>query len=496
MILSKQTIGEFAHADIELPAQTNFNLPEKVLQFGTGVLLRGLPDYFIDKANKKGIFNGRIVVVKSTNKGDTADFEKQDGLYTICVRGLIDGKDVKENIINSAISRVLSASDHWSEVLALAKLPSLQIIVSNTTEVGIVLVNESIIHADPPVSYPAKLLAVLYSRYQSLKGDNAAIVVIATELIPNNGKKLKSIVEELVIYNDLEHEFSLWLSDYVIFCDSLVDRIIPGKPDHPFLAELSKDLGYDDELLIMAEPYCLWAIEGEERAALIIDLEKADSGVIIKPNIEIYRELKVRLLNGTHTLACGIACLSSIDTVANGMNDPILNSYIDALMQDEIIPAIPYEVALADAQAFSKTVLDRFANPYIQHQWINITFQYSMKLKIRILPVLIEYFKVFKISPLRIAFGFAAYLIFMKVDKKEGEIYLGYFEGKNYTITDDQAEYFLGKVDVPEFPVNVLNDKNFWGHDLASLPGFIAEVEDNYHHINKYGITAALCRLK
>ncbi len=495
MILTKQTLGDFAHADIEFPDQTNFDLHEKVLQFGTGVLLRGLPDYFIDKANKKGIFNGRVVVVKSTNKGDVSDFEQQDGLYTICVRGLIDGKDVKENIINSAISRVLSASEHWSEVLALSKLPSLQIIISNTTEVGIVLLNESI-HANPPVSYPAKLLAVLYSRYQALKSDNAAIVVIATELIPNNGKKLKSIVEELVVYNDLEREFSQWLSDYVIFCDSLVDRIIPGKPEQHLLTQLSTDLGYDDELLIMAEPYRLWAIEGDERAAKIINLEEADNGVIIKADIEIYRELKVRLLNGTHTLACGVACLSGIDTVAEGMGNLLLHQYIDAVMQDEIIPAIPYEVALADAQAFSRAVLDRFANPYIQHQWINITFQYSMKLKIRILPVLIQYFKVFNNVPERIAFGFSAYLTFMKVNKKEGETYFGLFEGQEYAITDDQANYFFGKVGEAEFPGNVLHDNEFWGYDLASLPGFIAQVEYNYHYIDEQGIAAALGRLK
>ncbi len=57
--------------------KTCLNLPEKVLQFGTGVLLRGLPDYFIDKANRQGIFNGRIVVVKSTAQGDASAFESR-----------------------------------------------------------------------------------------------------------------------------------------------------------------------------------------------------------------------------------------------------------------------------------------------------------------------------------------------------------------------------------------------------------------------------------
>ena len=116
-----------------VPDESIFELPEKVLQFGTGVLLRGLPDYFIDKANRQGIFNGRIVVVKSTDSGDASAFEKQDNLYTLCIRGIENGKKVEENIICSAISRVLSAKGEWDSILACAHNPQMQIIISNTT---------------------------------------------------------------------------------------------------------------------------------------------------------------------------------------------------------------------------------------------------------------------------------------------------------------------------------------------------------------------------
>src|SRR5688572_31334004 len=109
MILSRFNLKNIGSSQVSVPEESNFQLPEKVLQFGTGVLLRGLPDYYIDKANHQGIFNGRIVVVKSTNTGDTNVFNKQDGLYTLCIRGIEAGKKVEENIICSAISRVLSA---------------------------------------------------------------------------------------------------------------------------------------------------------------------------------------------------------------------------------------------------------------------------------------------------------------------------------------------------------------------------------------------------
>ncbi|PEC35723.1 altronate oxidoreductase, partial [Bacillus toyonensis] len=86
--------------------------------------------------------------------------------------------------------------------------------------------------------------------------------------------------------------------------------------------------------------------------------------VIVKPDIEIYRELKVRLLNGSHTLSSGIAYLAGIDTVANAMADQAIKSYISKVMQLEIVPAIPYEVPGDEATVFSAAVLDRFANPY------------------------------------------------------------------------------------------------------------------------------------
>jgi tagaturonate reductase len=116
MKLSLYTLKNIPAELVTVPNTEIFDLPEKVLQFGTGRLLRGLPDYFIDKANREGVFNGRIVVVKTTSKGDSVAFEKQDGLYTICERGIENREKIEDNIISSAISRVLIAKDEWDKV--------------------------------------------------------------------------------------------------------------------------------------------------------------------------------------------------------------------------------------------------------------------------------------------------------------------------------------------------------------------------------------------
>ena len=482
MVLNKSNLSVIKSNAVQKPETNVLDLPEKVLQFGTGVLLRGLPDYFIDKANQQGLFNGRVVVVKSTDTGGTDAFEEQDGLYTLCVRGIDKGEKVEENRICSAISRVLSAKQQWDEILKCAHSPQLQIIISNTTEVGITLVEEDI-RQRPPASFPAKLLAFLYERYNACGGKaDGGMVIIPTELIVGNGDQLFSIVSKLAAYNKLEPAFMEWMKANNSFCNSLVDRIVPGKPAAEAKQKIEDDLGYTDELLIMCEVYRLWAIEGDDKVKDILSFAPADSGVIIAPDIEMYRELKLRLLNGTHTLSCGFAFLSGFNTVKDAMEDQAFGQFVHDLMLNEIAPAIPAKVDATEAERFGLQVLDRFRNPYINHQWISITMQYTSKIKMRVVPVLLKYFADHNKVPQHIALGFAAYLLFMKAVKKEGDGYRGELNEKPYPINDDKAAYFFEqwkKYEADELVQQVLSDASLWGTDLSALPLFVQTVQTN-----------------
>ena len=481
MILSRYTLKNIISDSVVVPDESLFELPEKVLQFGTGVLLRGLPDYFIDKANRKGIFNGRIVVVKSTSQGDSSSFDKQDGLYTLCVRGLENGQKVEENLINASISRVLSAAEEWEQVLECAHNRQMQVIISNTTEVGIQLVNDDVRH-HPPKSFPGKLLAFLYERFKAFNGSaHSGMVIVPTELIPDNGKKLESIVLELAHLNSLEEEFIEWIENHNCFCNSLVDRIVPGKPDEELQSSIESSLGYSDSLLTMSELYRLWAIEGTEQVKNILSFAQVEEGMVIEPNIDIYRELKLRLLNGTHTLSCGLAFLAGCETVKQAMDDDAVSSFIADLMQNELAPSIPYDVSLPVAQNFGKKVLDRFRNPHIKHLWINITMQYSSKMKLRCIPILIKHYQQTETVPELFALGFAGFLYFMKpVNKKEGRYY-GELNGEPYLVQDEQAEVFYKRwagLTTVALVKEVLSDAAFWGEDLYVLPGFAQAVTD------------------
>ncbi len=493
MILSKDNLKFIDSKNVIVPDSLIFDLPEKVLQFGTGVLLRGLPDFFIDKANRQGVFNGRVVLVKSTGV-DTSEFDAQDALYTLCIRGVEDGKTVSENIISSAISRVIAADKNWSAILEFAQSAHLQIVISNTTEVGIQYVEESI-KSSPPQSFPAKLLAVLYERFKAFDGNiDKGLVIVATELIPDNGSKLGEIVRKLAVFNQLETSFMTWLTEANTFCNSLVDRIVPGKPDASKLSALQTDLGYQDNLLCMAEPYRLWAIEGGKKVADTLSFAMADQGVVVAEDIEVYRELKVRLLNGTHTLCSGIAFLMGIDTVHNATDNQLMSHYMDALMATEIAPVIPCEVTKQQTDTFAKAVKDRFANPSIKHLWTSIALQYSMKMKTRVLPVLLNYYKIFNRVPNYIALGFAAYFAFSRAQVKEENQYYGLNNGERYRLNDDAAPYLFEKYGLYHdgFVEQLLSDESIWGVNLAQLPDFTLAVKQFYLAIINKGMPATL----
>ena len=478
MQLRKESLQHITNAsELSLPQEQEWQLPERVLQFGTGVLLRGLIDYYINKANRQQLFNGRVVVIKSTG-GSTDAFDQQDDLYTQCIKGLMDGKLVESTIINAAISRVLSANEQWQEVLNCASNPELQIIISNTTEVGITLQEDDNIKETPPQSFPGKLLAFLYARYKAFNGSSAhGMVIIPTELLVDNGNKLKDILLQLAQINGLEEPFVKWLTIANDFCNSLVDRIVPGALPTEEKQALQQKHGYTDELAIMSEPYSLWAIEThKEHTRELLSFSKADRGVVITNNIHKFRELKLRLLNATHTFSCGLAYLCGFALVNKAMQDERFNTFIHNLMLQETIPCITdSEITAEEAAAFANSVINRFSNPFIQHKWLSITLQYSGKMKQRCVPLIIKHYSLTSQPPMLMALGFAAYLLFMKAKSVNNGQYYGESNGESYLIQDDKAEYFyeLWQQNNTEDVVNeVLSNMALWGADLSALPGF------------------------
>lgn len=457
------------------------HLPEKVLQFGTGILLRGLPDYFIDKANKQGIFNGSIVVIKST-QGSPEAFGKQNNIFTTLVRGVEHGRNIEENIINTAISRVLLADDSWTEILSLAHSSDLQIIISNTTEVGIQYEAESIFQM-PPHSFPAKLTAILYERF-GRKG--SGFTIIPTELIADNGNKLKEIVLQVANFNQLGEDFIDWVKTNNAFCNSLVDRIVTNATD-----SLKSELSYADNLAIQTEPYRLWAIEGGASVRETLSFAQADSGVVIAENIDYYRERKLRILNGTHTISVCLGYLKGFNTVFECMQDAEMRNFIEKVIFEEIVPSLSLASVgetKEEYATFAREVLDRFDNTHTVHYLLSITLQATSKMRMRNLATLLRYTALFGKTPPLFAKGFAAYLLFMRAMREKEGVFYGKRNGKEYPIKDDwarefakmwqQVDDFQNFAQIHDFVNVVCQNTQIWGEDLTHIRGFAQAVSN------------------
>ncbi|MEE3409754.1 MAG: hypothetical protein VZQ95_10200, partial [Erysipelotrichaceae bacterium] len=204
--------------------------PEKVMQFGEGNFLRAFVDYFFDEANEKAGWNGKVVLLQPIAQGLTDFINRQEGLYTLYLRGRENGEKTDQKRVISSVSRCLNTYTEWDKVLDFARSDDLKIIVSNTTESGIVHDTESTFDQTPPPSFPAKLTRVLYERFMAGK---PGIIMLSCELIDNNGKELLKCVHQYIEDWRLSNEFRKWIDEENIFCSTLVDRIVPGRIRDP-----------------------------------------------------------------------------------------------------------------------------------------------------------------------------------------------------------------------------------------------------------------------
>lgn len=394
-----------------------FPLTEKVIQFGTGVLLRGLPDYFIHHANQQQVFKGSVVVIKSTSNGGVDDFAHQDALFTHCVRGVYNGQNVDKQFVNTSISRVLAAAPDWDQIIALASSDHIEIIISNTTEAGMVLDANDKIDQGAPQSFPGKLLALLFERWKHFNGDiNKGWVILPTELMPDNGILLNSLVNQLATILGLPADFIHWMNTANDFCNTLVDRIVPGMVSDSEMEALENKLGYKDNLLITSEPFALWAIESSKASTIEkLSFAKTDDSITIAPSIVKFRELKLRLLNGTHTFSCAVAILAGFDTVIDAMRDAGFKKFIQNLVHGELVPCVVSDtISKEEATQFSNKVLERFANPYIEHKWTSIAMNFEEKMKMRNGHLMDSYASHHDVAAQWMSLGLAAFVVYME----------------------------------------------------------------------------------
>jgi len=473
------------------PAQQR---PVKVLQFGEGNFLRAFVDYFIDIANEKTDFNGSVVLVKPITFGNLDMFHEQDCRYTVMLRGLVDGEAVEQSRLITSVSDAVDAYGEYDKYAAYAKCETLRFIVSNTTEAGIVLKEDDDINACPPVSFPAKLCKFLYERavhfdYAQDKG----LVMLPVELIDDNGIMLKKCVKALAKIWNLGEKFENWLDTACVFTSTLVDRIVTGYPRDEVQGIWEK-LGYEDRILVTAEPFGLWVIESDRDISAELPLPQCGLPVIYTDNQKPYKQRKVRILNGAHTSFVPAAFQCGHDIVLTAMNDDLILNFMQKTLYDEVIPtlALPKE----DLMAFAEAVTGRFKNPFIKHALLSICLNSVSKWRARCMPSLLGYVEKTGELPARLTFSLASLmslyrngvLVDGKLQCKRGE--------ETYVLQDDAAvlEFFATTTDMcPCQQVKAfLSNEDFFGPELCKVPGLIESVTESLKAIIEKGMRAVM----
>lgn len=464
--------------------------PEKVLQFGEGNFMRAFVDWKIDLLNQKTDFNGSVVVVQPIEHGLVNRLNEQDGLYTLYLQGIKNGEAIKEHSVIQSISRGLDLMTDYDEYLKVAENPELRFIFSNTTEAGIAYDESDQLTDKPQKTFPGKLTAFLYHRYQTFQGDpNKGFILIPCELIEQNGQKLKEIVLRYAEQWDLGADFINWIHEGNTFCNSLVDRIVPGYPKDT-IEEITEELGYRDELVVVGEQYHLWVIEGPEWIQDEFPVDQTGLNVLFVEDLTPYRSMKVRILNGAHTAMTPVAYLYGLETVREAIEHDVTGQFVNDLIEQEIIPIL--DLPSDETKKFANDVIERFLNPFVKHYLMDISLNSISKYQTRNLPSLLDYVNQKHALPKRIVFSLAALLLFYEGRRGEEIIQLSDDEHILECFQKQWSTYDGSKESIVNIVTNILDKQTYWGQNLNEVPGLRDLVADYLFEIKTKGIQNAI----
>ena len=495
--LNRQALAQ-GKLNVESSAPSSLK-PVRILQIGDGNFLRGFVDWMVDVANGAGLMNGEVIMAQPIDRGIADLMKVQDQLFTVLLRGVQNGQPVQSKRLVSCVKDTLNPYTQWSTMLATLQDPALRFVVSNTTEAGIAYVEESLVEGKCPANFPAKVTALLLARFKAFGGSpESGLVFLPAELIEANGTKLKNYVLQFADAWKLPAEFIAWVKAHNVFCNTLVDRIVPGFPAAEADA-LFADFGYKDPLTVAAEPFLLWVIEGPAKIADELPLHKAGLDVVWTQDLQPYRTRKVRILNGAHTASALASYCAGLDSVREMTEDPVVSGFLKKVMFEEIVPFVP--LPDAERKAYAETIMERFANPHIRHELISISLNSVSKWQVRVLPTVKDYAAKHGKAPAGLSFSLAALLTFYRGKFADNGDYQGQRQGQSYPIKDNADILAImnaawdGATDLTKVATTLLADTRLWGEDLTQVSGLAQQTASALTRIKEVGIKSAMGEL-
>ncbi|MFB9325609.1 tagaturonate reductase [Paenibacillus aurantiacus] len=492
--LSEQALGMTDRDTLEALRSA----PVTILQIGEGNFLRGFVDWMIQTCRAQGLYEGSIAVTqpRPAGKAKIEQLAQQDGLYTLITQGLENGAPVTRKETIQVFSHVFDPYSEWERLRTIAISEHLQVVVSNTTEAGLVYRPEALTDG-PILSYPGKLAYLLHERYVAFQGDpGKGLVLLPCELLERNGDALKEAVLRYAEDWGFPEAFKTWVLAHNRFLNSLVDRIVTGYPAEAQAEAWFEEWGYRDAMLCTAEPYHLWAIEAEPELESLLPLRKAGLNVHWTDDLKPYQQRKVRILNGAHTWMAPIGLLHGVEHVRELLEHAWLGAEVKRTVLEEIMPSLPYDAD--ELRAYAAAVFDRFGNPYIRHRLTDIAMNSISKFQTRLLPTIRHYGESGGPIPSGLALSLAGLIRYYRVEKQADGSYAGRtLGGVPYAVRDDarlldrMASHWQQpdskQLELGEIVRGLLADAELWGTDMSAWQGLSEAVAGEIERMERGG---------
>ncbi len=458
---------------------------ETILQFGTGVFLLGFADWIVQQLNEQAAFDGGIVAFKA-RPGSSASLEplnRHHGEFHIALKGFAGGELIDRVDTITCLRRAINPFEDYAAAGAIAGSESLQWVISNTTEAGIVYREMPAPDQQVPGTFPAMLAALLYERFCRFGGAaGSGLAILCCELIENNASVLRDIVRRHALDWLLPETFIAWLDRENAFCNTLVDRIVTGVATQ---IPVNSGLG-EDALLIEAEAFHSWVIQAPEWVRARLPLAGTDLQVEFVDDLRPARTRKVRVLNGAHTATFALSLMAGVSSVYRSMQTDYLRGFLEQVLYTEVAPTLEGDPA-ANRQ-YIDAILQRFDNPFIEHRWQDIALNALSKWHTRLLPTLVDSRARSGEYPPLITLSLAALLLFCRGEWQEEALPL---RDDASALAKIANAFASGGKEVGAVEA-IFADATIWGEAFPDLPGLAGLVAGEMHKLREMGVAALL----
>jgi fructuronate reductase len=350
-----------------LAAEYDRAQPVGIVHFGIGAFHRAHQAWYTNACLGAGESGWMIVGVSTRSRTVAQQLNPQDGLYTLTERSS-SGSSTRAV---GAVQEVLLASEDRKRVIARVASSECHVVSFTVTEKGYCRRPDGSLDLELASTgfYPLVTEALAARRAGGLPG----VTLLSCDNLSRNGRQLNRLFGEYLAY--AAPDLIGWFEDRCATPDSMVDRIVPATTQED-LAELQQRIGMIDEGAVFTEPFSQWVIE--DRFAGARPLWERQGAQLVA-DVAPYETAKLRMLNGAHSLIAYVGLDRGHTYVHQAIADPVVRHLTQQLLLDEAAPTIDAAPG-QDLHRYAEALLQRFANPALEHKLIQIAMDGSQKI--------------------------------------------------------------------------------------------------------------------